>query len=61
MKPFEEYTVKEILAMGYKLTFEAPIREANSIGVHMHIPDKIISASDEDIDKIKKWIKKDGI
>lgn len=57
MKPFEEYTVKEILAMGYKITFEAPISERNSTGVHMHIPDKIFSASDEDIDKIKKWIK----
>ena len=59
MKPFEEYTIKEILSMGYKLTFEAPIREAKSTGVHMHIPESELS--EIDADKIKKWLKSDGI
>ena len=60
MKPFEEYTIKEILAMGYKLTFEGPPIK-NSTGVHMHIPDKVIKVSEEDANKIKKWLKSDGI
>ena len=60
MKPFEEYTIKEILAMGYKLTFEAPPLK-NSTGVHMHIPDKVFEVSEVDAEKIKKWLKKDGI
>ena len=61
MKPFEEYTIKEVLAMGYKITFEAPIVKGPWTGVHMHVPDKEFEVSEVDAEKIKEWLKKDGI
>ena len=53
MKPFEEYTIKEVLALGYKVTFEAP-PIGNSTGVHYHQPDRFIKLSDEDYDNFIK-------
>lgn len=39
MKPFEEYTIKEVVAMGYKVTLEGPVTGKKSTGVMLHISD----------------------
>ena len=48
MKQFEEYTIKEVLAMGYKVTLEAPIVKGPCTGVHMHVSNDAIEVSKKD-------------